>query len=602
MASRGALSEGQGGEPVDDGARAGSAVLVGGAATGDAAPVVGGAAPSQGTPALAASPGGPTPSARVGFDLAPRVRERQLVSWVPSSRSFAATSMAPGTRRRRSSVDVSRARARTLSMRTGSLVTPPRSYPLWPPLLAVALTLVCDALTRIYMGTVARFSQQSSSAPATGLVFYEEIQAVVSCALVLQGFGELLTSNFFGTLSDCFGRKVVGLISAFTMTTDMLLVVWSLVNVGGKRWEKAYLFLFLGKFIDGLSCSFEVSVQAYVADISQPEQHERNLIVLQVCRMVGFVLGPAVGFVLDQATEQPALYAVSFAACVGVLLVLIVHCCWADTVQDRRVQEAEHAARTPRGARGHPAWPSEGAPSWVAQFAAACQQLGPHEAFRWLAGQTARCRSVAVLRLFNSIMQFGVLSTLVLYLRNGMRKGTDEVALVVAAFGLGSIFHLTVLFPVLNRYFPPVVPHLATYGLTGVGMYILSGLRENNSVGPAVTAVVLFSAIGTARPVQQAMAAREVDPSKQGHLAGALGTVEALGKILGSAAGWLLVAAAPKTGLQFASAALLCGPSAAVVVALSKDSVEHHPVEEGDTYAVEASGGEPLLETELALW
>ena len=107
-----------------------------------------------------------------------------------------------------------------------------------------------------------------------------------------------------GNLSDRFGRRPVLLVAILAISVDYVLMA-SAPTIG---------WLFLGRIIAGAAGATFSIVNAYVADISPPEERPANMALMGAAFGAGFILGPAVGGLLGEyGTRIPFYGAAGFA-------------------------------------------------------------------------------------------------------------------------------------------------------------------------------------------------------------------------------------------------------------------------------------------------
>jgi len=88
-----------------------------------------------------------------------------------------------------------------------------------------------------------------------------------------------------GSLSDRFGRRPIILIALFGLGIDY--VIQGLAPTIG--------WLFLGRVIAGIMGASFTTANAYIADVSGPEDRARNFGLMGVAFGLGFIFGPALG-------------------------------------------------------------------------------------------------------------------------------------------------------------------------------------------------------------------------------------------------------------------------------------------------------------------
>jgi DHA1 family tetracycline resistance protein-like MFS transporter len=91
-----------------------------------------------------------------------------------------------------------------------------------------------------------------------------------------------------GSLSDRFGRRPIILISLFGLSIDYLI----------QGFAPTIAWLFVGRFIAGVMGASFTAANAYIADVSGPENRARNFGLMGVAFGLGFIFGPALGGIL----------------------------------------------------------------------------------------------------------------------------------------------------------------------------------------------------------------------------------------------------------------------------------------------------------------
>ena len=99
---------------------------------------------------------------------------------------------------------------------------------------------------------------------------------------------QFLASPVVGALSDRFGRRPVVLLSNFGLGLDYLVMALA----------PSVSWLFVGRLVSGITSSSYSTANAYIADVTPPDQRAGKFGLLGAAFGLGFIIGPAVGGVL----------------------------------------------------------------------------------------------------------------------------------------------------------------------------------------------------------------------------------------------------------------------------------------------------------------
>lgn len=111
---------------------------------------------------------------------------------------------------------------------------------------------------------------------------------------------QFVFAPILGGLSDQFGRRPILLIALFGFTIDYIIVVFA----------PSLLWLFIARIASGICGSSLTVVNAYIADISKPEERAKNFGMVGAAFGLGFVIGPALGGLLGEiGTRIPFIVA-----------------------------------------------------------------------------------------------------------------------------------------------------------------------------------------------------------------------------------------------------------------------------------------------------
>jgi MFS transporter, DHA1 family, tetracycline resistance protein len=107
----------------------------------------------------------------------------------------------------------------------------------------------------------------------------------VGLLLSVYSLMQLLFAPVLGRLSDRYGRRPVLLLSLAGSMAGYLLFAFA----------HSLPLLFLARIIDGVSGGNIATAQAYVADVTRPEERARGMGLIGAAFGLGFVMGPALG-------------------------------------------------------------------------------------------------------------------------------------------------------------------------------------------------------------------------------------------------------------------------------------------------------------------
>ena len=121
----------------------------------------------------------------------------------------------------------------------------------------------------------------------------------------------VIGSPLWGRLSDRVGRRPVLLIS----------ILGSAVGYFIMGYGHSLALLFVGRIIDGASGGNVSAAQAYIADITRPEERSRAMGMIGAAFGLGFVIGPALGGYLAGIDPSAPFYAVGVLCLFNALFV-----------------------------------------------------------------------------------------------------------------------------------------------------------------------------------------------------------------------------------------------------------------------------------------
>jgi MFS family permease len=315
-------------------------------------------------------------------------------------------------------------------------------------------------------------------------------------------FCSFLFAPLLGRLSDRFGRRPV-LIGSVIGTAFGFYLMGAAPTLGAKFGIAALTLLFAARIIDGISGGNISTAQAYLADITAPEDRARAMGIIGAAFGLGFMIGPAIGGIMSGISLGAPFY---FAGVLATLNAIFI------TIRLPESLSPEHRSDK------HPR-----------------QSMG--DVFRHANGPAF---GTAVITYFFSIAGFAIMTTLYA-LFNQQRFGLDarHTGYIFALIGfIAVIIQGGLLRQLLKRFTE------AQLAATGAALMTISLvlLPLVNGIG-ALIGVSALIAVGNSftTPSLQGLASRFVDQRWQGRAAGIMQSAGSLGRTIGPAlAGWLL--------------------------------------------------------------
>jgi DHA1 family tetracycline resistance protein-like MFS transporter len=309
------------------------------------------------------------------------------------------------------------------------------------------------------------------------------------------GVANFIGSPILGSLSDRFGRRPVlligfaGLALSFFVTA-MATALWMLVVVR----------LFSGAMQANIAIA-----NAYVADITPPEDRARRFGQLGAMFGIGFILGPVIGGLLGNHDVHWPFFAAGSMA--------VVNWCYGFFVLPESL---------PRERRSPFNW----------------KKANPVSALRGLAALKGVGPLVAVIAL-SSLAQFMLHNTWVLYTKFRFGWGPLQVSWSLLAVGIVSVLSQGVLLkPLLKRF---SARRLAIISMTSASLaYFGFGLVNQGWMMYVVIGLNLLG--GVAASALQGIISGAASPTEQGKAMGAVSSLTSLMAVFAPLVGLTLLA------------------------------------------------------------
>jgi MFS transporter, DHA1 family, tetracycline resistance protein len=170
---------------------------------------------------------------------------------------------------------------------------------------------------------------------------YHASETVIGLMLASYSMMQFIFAPLLGRLSDRVGRRPVLLLSLIGTSLGFVLMgLAHLIPFGMALFglSPVIVWLFLARIIDGISGGNISTAQAYIADVTPPDQRARGMGLIGAAFGLGFIFGPALGGLLSRfSAEAPFFFAAGLAALNATALYFLL--------PESLAPELRHAAR-----------------------------------------------------------------------------------------------------------------------------------------------------------------------------------------------------------------------------------------------------------------
>jgi DHA1 family tetracycline resistance protein-like MFS transporter len=157
-------------------------------------------------------------------------------------------------------------------------------FPLKSPLIPIFLIVCVDVLgLTIILPLLPFYAEHFGASPA-----------VVGLLVSSYAFCQLIAGPILGRLSDRMGRRPLLLVSQIGTFLGFLLLAAST-----QLW-----MVFLSRIIDGATAGNLSLAQAYIADVTKPEERAKSFALIGIAFGMGFLIGPGISGYLSQFGYQ----------------------------------------------------------------------------------------------------------------------------------------------------------------------------------------------------------------------------------------------------------------------------------------------------------
>ena len=320
---------------------------------------------------------------------------------------------------------------------------------------------------------------------------------LVTSLLAVYSLMALLSAPLWGRLSDRIGRRPVLMSS---LAAGALAYLW--MGAADALW-----MLFAARGLAGICAGNIAAAQAYIADVTTPENRAKGMGLIGAAFGLGFIIGPALGGLL--AGNNPASADLAMPAWVAAGLSGMALLGVAFLLPESRPLEAR-------------------------------QNMPARSRFAAILGALRRpILSRLILVFFLVILAFsGMESTFALWAMRQFGWGPSQVAYVFAYVGLLSAVLQGGLIGRLSRRFGEERLLLVGLALIGIGLLTLPAARWLSLL--ALMLAALAVGMGLVQPSLNSLISRRAGREEQGEVLGVSQSVGSLARVLGPlAAGFL---------------------------------------------------------------
>lgn len=298
---------------------------------------------------------------------------------------------------------------------------------------------------------------------------------------------QFLFGPTMGNLSDAYGRRPLLLLAVFGLVIDYVLMSFA----------PSIFWFFVGRAFVGFCGASYVIANAYIADVTAPEERAKAFGMIGAAFGLGFVVGPAIGGILGEYGARIPFYV---AAGVSLLNLIYGYIVLPETLPPEKRRPFEWSRANP---------------------------LGTFAVFRTYPGVLGLCLVFAVYffasSIYPAIWPFWTIA----------KFGWSEwlIGITLAAFGLVTALFQGALTGPFERWFGQRNTVIIGF-VTGIIAMIGYGLAPGILV--VVVLFVVHGPEGFIHPILSARMSKVVPENAQGELQGGISSIMAITMLLGT--------------------------------------------------------------------
>ena len=318
-------------------------------------------------------------------------------------------------------------------------------------------------------------------------------EAVIGLLVASYSAMQFVFAPLLGRLSDRIGRRPVLLVSMIGTSLGFLLM-----GFANTLWV-----LFVARIIDGITGGNISTAQAYIADVTPPEERSRGMGLIGAAFGLGFVVGPVIGGLMSHISPgAPFLFAAGLAAANATALFFLL----PESLSSQHRTGASKRASI----------------------------------FQIISEAGSRTMGVVMAASFFSTVSFAMLTaTYALFAKHRFGFDAWRTGLLFGYVGILGAVIQGGLIGRLVKLFGDKALAVAGTAVFAVSMFMLP-------LSPSTSLLILLSggiAVGNSlmTPTLNGLASKSVSPAAQGRVMGVMSSVASLARIIGPLfGGWLL--------------------------------------------------------------